>query len=121
MAQILLSLLLSLTLTLIVELALALILKIRGRDLLIITLVNILTNPAVNFCYYWAAYRFSGQRLIIVLILIALEAAAVLIEFMFYKLLLKKTHIGKLKLSLLLNAASFAAGLIVSVIMRLLS
>lgn len=117
MQSILLSLLLSLILTLSVELSIAFLLKIRrGKDLIIIGLANLLTNPVVNYCYYWAIYFFTARNVYTVLILIALEAAAVFVEYLIYKLLLSFERFGKLKLSLLLNGASFLTGLIISII-----
>ena len=121
MKSILISLLLSLALTLAVELSLALILKVRkDKDLAIIALANFLTNPVVNYCYYWAVYLFTERSIYTILILVALEAAAVFVEFLIYRSLLTYDRIGKLKLSLLLNAASFLTGVIISGIIYLL-
>ena len=122
MGSILISLSASLLLTLAVELPLAFLLKVRGgKNLLIVVLVNLLTNPVVNYCYYWALRFFAADSIYTILFLAFLELAAVLTEFLFYKLLLSYDRLGKLKLSLLLNAASFAAGLLVSGAIRLLS
>ena len=115
MRAILLSLAASLALTLAVEITLAAALKIRsGKDLLVIGLANLLTNPVVNYVSYWAILLFTLRSIYTVLIIAALEAAAVFIEFLIYRQLLAYDRIGKLKLSLLLNGASFAAGLIIS-------
>lgn len=112
----------SLILTLAVELSVAALLRIRqGKQLLLIALANLLTNPAVNYCYYWALRFFTADNIYAILILIALEAAAVLIEFLIYRSLLSFDRFGKLKLSLILNGSSFGAGLLVSVIIKLLS
>ena len=119
MRGILLSMGIGLGLTLLTELSLALLLKIRGKkDLAVIALVNLLTNPVVNYCYYWAIYLFGRHSGYTVLILALLELAAVLTEFLLYRPLLSFQRFGKLRLSLLLNGASFAAGLIVSMIMQ---
>ena len=120
MQSILPSLLLSLLLTLAVELSIAFLLKIRrGKDLFIIGLANLLTNPVVNYCYYWAIFFFTARSIYTILILIALEAAAVFVEFIIYKQLLSFERFGKLKLSLLLNGASFLTGLIISIILSI--
>ncbi len=120
MKGILLSLLISLALTLVVELSFALILKVRNKkDLFVIGLANILTNPVVNYCYYWAIFLFGEHSVYTILIITALEIAAVFAEFFLYRRLLTEQRIGKLKLSLLLNAASFAAGWVVTGMLRL--
>ena len=120
MKEILLSLSLSLILTLAVELALALILGVRrGKDLFIIALANILTNPAVNYCAYWAFRLFTTHSIYTVLIIILLEISAVFAEFIIYRRLLSYERVGKLKLSLLLNAASFLTGIVISAFMTL--
>lgn len=119
MSDILLPLLFSLVLTLAVELTLALLLQVRrGKDLFVIALVNILTNPIVNYCYYWAIFFFSEHSVYTYLILAVLEIAAVIIEFLLYRSLLSYDRIGKLKLSIILNSASFIAGLLLTVILR---
>ncbi len=117
MSQILLSLGESLVLTLAVELLTALLLQVRGRkNIVVIFLANLLTNPIVNYCAYWALYVFGGHGLYSALIIAFLELAAVLAEYLIYKHLLSFERFGKLKLALLLNAASFSAGLIISVV-----
>ena len=122
MKTILLSLLVSLLLTLAVELILALALKVRSKkDLLVIALANLLTNPLVNYCYDWAVYLFTARSVYTILILAGLELFAVLTEFLIYKLLLSYDRIGKLKLSFLLNGASFLAGLLLSGLLRLIT
>ena len=122
MSGILLSLALSLTVTLAVELLLAVLLKIRSiKDLSIIALVNVLTNPVVNYCYYWAIYFFSKNSIYTWLIIIVLELAAVFTELLIYRPLLSFERFGKLKLSFLLNGASFLMGLLISGVMRLFS
>lgn len=122
MDLVLLSLLRSLLLTLVVELLLAVVLKVRkGKDLLIIALANTLTNPIVNYCYYWTLCLLPEYSIIKGLILLALEVFAVFTEFLIYKYLLSYDRIGKLKLSLLLNGASFLTGFVLTVILRLIS
>ena len=120
MGLILISLLRSLIPTLIVELYLAAALRVHsGKDLLVIALANILTNPIVNYCYYWAIYLFSEHSVYSWLILLALEVFAVVTEFVIYRFLLSYDRIGKLKLSLLLNGASFLFGLLLSLLLKL--
>ena len=121
MGLILISLLRSLLLTLAIELLVAVAVKVRSaKDLLIIALANILTNPIVNYCYYWAIYLFSAHSITTILILLALEAFAVVTEFLIFKYLLSYDRIGKLKLSLLLNGVSFLTGVVLSALIRLI-
>ena len=53
---------LSLGLTLILELAVALLCRLRGRDLLLVILVNILTNPAVVYLDMSCGALFPNGR-----------------------------------------------------------
>lgn len=122
MSGILLSLLQSLLLTLTVELFLAFALGVRhGKDLFIVALVNLLTNPVVNYCSYWAIYFFTARSVCTVLIMLALELSAVFVEFLIYRRLLTYDRIGKLKLSFLLNGASFLMGVLIVLITRLIA
>lgn len=104
-----------LLLTLLVELSLAALLKVRGWDLVIIGLINCLTNPIVNYIFNWAWVLFKGQPLFPYLILAALELAVLFFEALLFKKLLHFRKIGALKLSLILNSASFAAGLLITI------
>ena len=120
MNDILLYLGLSLAVTLAVELSLAAALRIRGgRDLLIILLANLLTNPTANYCYDWALYFFNSNSGYLILIAVVLEAAVILTEYLIYRLLLSDCRVGKLKLSLILNGASFLAGILISFVLKL--
>ena len=110
------SLLTALLLTLAVELGLAALLGVRGLDLVIIAAANCLTNPLVNYLFDWAWVLCGGQPLIPYVCLAALEAAAVFGEALLYRRLLSYRRIGALRLSLLLNAASFAAGLVIALV-----
>lgn len=117
MGLILISLLRSLIPTLIIELYFAAALRVRsGHDLFVIALANILTNPIVNYCYYWAIYLFSEHSAYTWVILLMLEVFAVMTEFVIYRFLLSYDSVGKLKLSLLLNGASFLFGLLLTLI-----
>ena len=122
MNVILLSLFRSLMLTLVIEISLAVLLDIRGgKDLAISVLVNVLTNPVVNYCYDWAIFLFSENSPYTWLILAFLELAAVFCEFFIYRQLLTFERFGKLKLSFLLNGASFLVGLLVTGLIRIVS
>lgn len=102
------SLAVSLGLTLAVELPLARALGVKkGRPLLFVLLANLATNPAVVFLYALACLRAPACRY---LILAALELAAFGAEGLIYSRCLEKTKRGPYVLSAALNAASFAAG-----------
>ena len=68
---------LSLTLTLLLELPVSLLFRARGKDLLMVFLVNVLTNPAaVLVCV------LTGDRL---LVKIGIEAVVILAEGWYYR------------------------------------
>lgn len=71
------SMLLALTLTLLLELLFALIWGVRKDGLLMVVLMNLLTNPAVNLLHYLAGTLLGWQSFWLVVVL---EAAAVVTE-----------------------------------------
>ncbi len=77
-----LSLSVSLLLTVALELMFALLFKIRGRTLIIVILVNILTNPAVVVLYLLLCRHYTFPPLAVVPIL---EVSAFLAEALIYK------------------------------------
>ncbi len=96
-----------LSLTLVLELFAAAVLGIKGRDLLFVVPVNVVTNPVlvsvtvlIFTLYGRSAYYIS---------LAVLEAAAVASEGLLYKFALKP-KVNPFLLSLLLNAFSFFIG-----------
>ena len=92
------SLLTSLALTLIIELAAAWVMRIRSvLDLTFVALANCLSV-------------FSARSPLPYVMLAGLEIAAVFAEFLYYKITLRYLEISKLKLSVVLNTASFMAG-----------
>ena len=104
--------LISLTCTLIIETTFAFILKYRGKDLVNVLLVNILTNPllnsvivAINYYYGLKARNIS---------LIVLEILVVLIEGIIYQKYLNRRKINGYLLSLILNIASYGLGLLIN-------
>ena len=103
----------SLLLTLALELAFALVFKVRGRALLIVILVNILTNPAVVTLYLLFCRHFSLPALIIVSVL---EISAVIIEAIIYKtrcLSITKPFL----FSLGANAFSYLCGVVIGALL----
>lgn len=110
-------LVISLFLTLFIEVVLALVLGIRKRqEIMLVALVNIVTNPVVVFCYSILGYVISNHMISWNPILrnpwmikIILEIFAVLCEAFYYKRY-SKTIKHPFWLSLFLNGASFGIG-----------
>ena len=104
---------LSLGLTLAIELAVAFFFGIRDRkDILLVVLVNVLTNPVVVLCYWMADYY---TVLPLLLVKAGLEIGAFLTEFLCYKQLGKNIS-HPLLLSLIANVVSFSIGEIINYI-----
>lgn len=103
------SLLMSLGLTLLLEIGVALLLGLRRKDLLVVALVNVVTNPVVvltlNLCL------LSGITPPWYLVA-ALEAAAVVTEGFLYGSCLSRKLCNPFLLSILLNAISYLGGLL---------
>lgn len=104
----------SFVLTAAVELAVALVTGIRaGKDILLVFLANLITNPAVVLLYYLASYHTEWAPAFIKL---PLEIAAVLIEAHFYKIY--GVNISRpLLFSFGSNLISFGVGMIAGAIM----
>ncbi len=103
--------LVSLILTIAIETPLALLFKVRGKSLLIVVLVNVLTNPVVVYLVHFLDISFP-------LVLIP-EAGAVLAEGGIYFLFNKKESFEfkrPFMISLVLNTVSFCFGLIIDMI-----
>ncbi|NLY73440.1 MAG: hypothetical protein GX079_07090 [Tissierellia bacterium] len=109
-AQLLTSLAYSLLLTLIIETSFFLIIgKRRKKDLILVCLVNILTNPPVVLLY-WLTIIYS--RLNPIFAILVLESSAIIIEGYYYK------NYGQefshpYTLSLIANLLSFGIGLLI--------
>ncbi len=98
----------SLALTLVLELLFVLLWGLRGRDLLLCALVNLLTNPPVVLCaLLWRHYGPAPLWLPVPL----LEAGAVLLEGFFYRRNGERVRRPFL-LSLCANAFSYGLGLV---------
>lgn len=111
--QLLRSLALSLALTLLLELAAAAILGLRRpRDLCLVALVNILTNPLVvlTLNLTWFFTQTSPGWLLTA----GLEITAFLAEGLLYRNRLTQQRFNPFALSLILNAISYTGGLLLS-------
>lgn len=94
------SLAISLALTELIELLLALLFKKRGRDLAVVALVNLLTNPPLVFLW-----QIGGKSL---WVLLPLEILAFLTEGFFYR---KCTDFkSPFRFALICNLISFLIG-----------
>jgi len=103
----------SLLLTLLLEGLFALAWGLRSRrELTIVALVNILTNPAVVLTYHTCVGLFGWSALIVTA---ALECAAVIVEWICYRAcseVLKRP----LLFALLANAFSYGVGCVINLI-----
>ncbi len=105
----LLSLAVSLVLTLVLELVFAWLWGIRGRGLVLVILMNILTNPAVVTLHYLCTAVLGWQELLPVVLL---EAAAVTAEGFCCRGMIQKPW----KFAICINLFSYFAGEILQLI-----
>jgi len=105
----------ALGLTLLVELSVALAMGWRTwNDLTGVAAVSVITNPFFVLCVYVLLLIFRDlSPLPLVLFLAALEIVIVLVEWRLLRWALKKDSRRTVLLSAVMNAASFAAGLVV--------
>ena len=104
----------SLGLTLVFEELFALLWGLRGRDLVLCALVNLLTNPPLVFCVlYWRHFGPSPGWLPVPL----LEALAVWVEGRFYRRDGERVRRPFL-FSLCANAFSYAMGLLIGAVFQ---
>ena len=73
---------------------------------------TLITNPALNLIMFISGAYSGASAAEMYILLAALEAAAVMTEALFYRMLLRRRLSYTLPLSLALNAASFAAGVL---------
>ena len=103
----------SLLLTLIFEEGFALVWGLRGkRELGLVTLVNCLTNPPVVLLYYTATGLWHWNAIPVTL---ALEAAAVIVEWRCYRAFSERVKRPFL-FALLINLFSYGAGCVINLL-----
>ena len=95
----------SLILTLLIELTISIVLGIRGKDLLRITFINIITNVTLNIIVS-LLYLVMNNYIVFYIIVPILEIFVFLIEGTYFKKI-NKSIISPYKLSLLLNGFSY--------------
>ena len=107
------SLALSLGLTQLLEIPVALLLGIRRKeDILLVGLVNILTNPVVVLiCNLFLLFTASSPPWFLIL---PLEVLAILTEGFLYRKGLSYRRIHPFLLSMILNGISYLGGLLLS-------
>ena len=101
------ALLLSLALTLLIELPLALLWGFRGRELAVVLLVNVVTNPPAVLLYACLQAYTPLPKAVIQL---PIETAVVVSEWLVYRAGTDRRR--PFWAALTLNAASYAAGLL---------
>ena len=107
------SLVISLILTLIIELGVVIVLGIRNKkDLLLVILVNTLTNPIV--VYFTNISLILNSQLILIAVIAILEISAFLVEGFLLKKYLNNKKIQPYLLSFLMNLISFSGGIIIN-------
>ena len=104
--------LISLGCTLIIEIGIAFIIKYRGKDLLHVLLVNILTNPLLNSVIVAINYYYGLKARNISLLI--LEILVVIVEGIIYQKYLNRRVINGYLLSIILNVSSYVIGLLVN-------
>ena len=110
--------LISLGLTLLIELTISIVLGIRGKDLLRITIINILTNVPLNIIVL-LLYKVINIHIVFFLIVPLLEILVVLIEGTYFKKL-NKSIISPYKLAILLNAFSYGYSFVYLLLIKIL-
>ncbi len=99
----------ALLLTLAVEVPVCMLMGLRKKELLIVLLANVMTNPAVNVLYLLGKLY---TPLPVFAVIAVLEVAAVVVEWIVYRLLTEARR--PFLVSLVANAVSYGTGLIIT-------
>ncbi len=102
----------SLLCTIIIEVSVAYVLKYRGKDLINVFLVNVLTNPFLNSMVIAINYYYGLKMRNISLII--LEIIVLFVEGIIYQKYLHNKKINGYILSLILNITSYGLGLVIN-------
>lgn len=102
------NIILSLAFTIFIEVVISILCGINNKnDILYIILINILTNPStemINLLIKDSSFHYP--------IIIIVEIIIIIIEYLFYKKVLKNKNINLLYLSIINNICSYAVGII---------
>jgi hypothetical protein len=105
-------LVLALVLTIIIEAGVSWIFGLRGKKGLgSVALVNVITNPVLNYIVLLNSFFHLVDRADVLIII--LEAGVVLAEWVLLRWALRQAAVKMFVLSLVMNAASFLAGLFI--------
>jgi len=100
-----------LALTEIIEPGVAMLFGLRKIELVAVLLINLVTNPAMN--YVMVLSNLSGSSPTNYVLLIILEVLVVISEWLLLRWVLIGSSIKFFLLSLVMNGCSFAAGLLI--------
>lgn len=98
--------------TLLIELCTSIVIGVRKKDLIVVIITNVLTNPMLVFIANICQTFLSIQVYWIILIL--MEVLVVFIEGYIYKKTIERKGINGYILSFINNLASFLIGFIIS-------
>jgi O-antigen/teichoic acid export membrane protein len=105
------NLILALALTVVIEIIVAILLGYRKKwELLTIVLINVITNPILN--YILIVNSYFNWLSINIFIVISLEVIVVIVEWLLLKYTFRKDSKKLLILSVAMNATSFLVGLL---------
>jgi len=111
--ELIVSLFYCLSLTIMIELIIAIIFGIRDKkDIYLVILAQVLTNPVVVLTTTFASLKFSYTVYIIIVAI--MELLAIIVEGLLYKNYLKKQTINPFAFALFLNMISFIMGFVIS-------
>ncbi|MBQ9605979.1 MAG: hypothetical protein IJV16_02230 [Lachnospiraceae bacterium] len=102
-----------LLITLATELLIALILHVKGlRQYIVMIIMNLITNPAVNIIFRLISDRINTDGFILYLVIFILEVCVVISESYILRRFTKELSMKPFTLSVCINVSSFAAGLL---------
>ena len=105
------NLIVALVLTVVLEVLIAILFNYRKKsEISIIVLINIITNPLLN--YLLAVNNYFNWLSVNIFILILLEIIVVMIEWLLLRYAIRKNPKKLFLLSLVMNATSFIVGLL---------
>ena len=112
------NIIISLALSLLIELTISIVLGIRGKDLLRITFINVLTNVPLNIIVL-LLYKVFSFNIVFYLIVPILEILVFLIEGTYFKKL-NKSIISPYKLAFLLNIFSYGYSFVYLILSKII-